>query len=141
MIRSCPTCATKNRIPAARLAEVGRCGRCKSTLGASAEPIDITDVQSFDELIAGATVPVLVDFWAPWCGPCRAVAPEVKSAAAQLATHAVVAKVNTEQLPALASRYQVQAIPNFALFRDGAMVRQQPGAMGSRDLVRWVSTG
>ena len=92
----------------------------------------------FDQLIARARVPVLVDFWAEWCGPCRMVAPEVSRVAHQLAGEVLVAKVNSDDLPELASRYRVQGIPNFVVFRDGQVVRQQAGAMRAADLTRLV---
>ncbi|MCX5747207.1 MAG: thioredoxin domain-containing protein [Proteobacteria bacterium] len=128
----------RNRIPAVRLAEPAKCGRCKATLAATSAPIDIADVAMFDAIVGGAKVPVMVDFWAAWCGPCRMVAPEVKQAAAMLAGRALVLKVDTEALPALASRYRVSGIPNFVVFGDGALAQQQAGAMRAADLVRLV---
>lgn len=101
-------------------------------------PIDVPDRATFDELVRGARVPILIDFWAAWCGPCRMVAPEVKRVAHELAGHALVLKVDTERLPELAARYQVQGIPNFVVIRDGRVVRQQAGAMRARDLARLV---
>ena len=110
MVRTCPSCGAKNRIPAARLMDRAKCGRCKTALEPPREPIDVYDAAMFDEIVAGAPVPVLVDFWAEWCGPCRMVAPEVKKVAEDLAGRAVVLKVDTEALPQVAGRYGIQAI-------------------------------
>jgi thioredoxin 2 len=139
VLRTCPSCGGTNRIPAAHLTDTGRCGRCKTALPPVAAPIDITDAATFDDIIGNAKAPILVDFWAAWCGPCKMVAPEVARAASELAGRAIVLKVDTERLPALAARYKVQSIPNFAVFRDGTMVRQQPGAMGHSALERLVA--
>lgn len=138
MLRVCPDCGAKNRVPAARLHEKGVCGRCKAALPASSSPMDVPDVKTFDEIIASAHVPVLVDFWAEWCGPCRMVAPEVAALANHQSGKVIVLKVNTEQLPALAARYRVQGIPNFALFSGGQLLRQQAGAMREAGLQRFL---
>lgn len=138
MLRTCSACGSTNRIPAAHLHETGRCGRCKAALPASAAPIDVPDRATFDAIIGGARVPILIDFWAAWCGPCRMVAPEVARVAGQLAGRALVLKVDTERLPELAQRYRVQGIPNFVVIRDGRVVRQQAGALRAPDLARLV---
>ncbi|MEZ4366255.1 MAG: thioredoxin domain-containing protein [Kofleriaceae bacterium] len=138
MTRSCPSCGAANRIPPARLADVARCGRCKAALPAATAPLDVPDVATFDAIVGAARVPVLVDFWAAWCGPCKMVAPEVARAATELAGRALVLKVDTERLPSLAARYQIQGIPNFVVFVGGRVVHQQAGAVRAVELVRWT---
>jgi len=138
MRRVCSECKAINRIPVHHLADAGKCGKCHATLPPHAAPIDVSSNSEFEEIVAGARVPVLVDFWATWCGPCRAVAPEVKKAAHNLAGRAVVVKVDTDALVELARRYQISSIPNFAVFQGGRLVRQRAGAVDARQLERFA---
>jgi thioredoxin 2 len=137
VIRKCSHCGRSNRIPAAHLADTGRCGACKSPLPPMDEPI-AADAALFDEIVREAGVPVLVDFWADWCGPCHMAAPEVARAAKEMAGKAVVLKVDTERVPELAARYNVRGIPNFAIFSNGELVRQQAGVADAEQLKSWL---
>jgi thioredoxin 2 len=137
MIRACPSCDAKNRVPAAHLTDMGKCGKCKDPLPPVAHPID-ADPETFQEVVSGAKAPVLVDFWASWCGPCRMVAPEVVKTAQEMAGEAIVIKVDTERHPELAQRFNVQGIPNFVVLRNGKVVLQQAGAVRTDQMQEWL---
>ena len=132
----CPACSAVNRIPAARLAEKPSCGKCRQPLFIG-KPVELTD-QSFETQVSRSDIPVVVDFWAPWCGPCKMMAPAFELAAAQLEPKFRLAKLNTDQQQATAARFRIQSIPTLALFQNGREVARQPGAMGTADIVRWV---
>ena len=137
MIRICSNCGKSNQVPTEHLAEVGRCGVCRAELPPLGEPIE-TDPETFDRIISGARVPILVDFWAAWCGPCRMAAPEVEKVAAEMAGRAVVLKVDTEKWPVLAHRFHVMTVPNFVVFRNGSVAFQQPGLVDCQQMAAWL---
>ena len=136
-IRSCPACGAQNRIPARHLSSTGKCGACKGELPPLGQPIDV-DEAGFDEIVAAAKVPVLVDFWAEWCGPCKMAAPEVKEFAREMAGRAIVLKVDTDENQSLGARYRIQSIPTFMVFRDGELVVQQAGVAPRATMRRWI---
>jgi thioredoxin 2 len=136
LIVVCPHCHAANRLPAARLAEGGTCGKCKAPLF-SGEPVTL-GAANFDAHAARSDIPLLVDFWAPWCGPCRSMAPAFAQAAQQLEPEFRLGKVNTEEEQQLAARFGIRSIPTLALFRNGHEVARQAGAMDAASLIRWV---
>lgn len=134
MIVDCASCSKPNRVPAARLRDHARCAACKTPLLPLSHAIPITSAQDFDDLIGQSPEPVLVDFWAAWCGPCRAVAPELEKIAGQRAGNLVVAKVDTDALPEVAGRFGIRSIPTMLLFRGGKEARRLSGAMSAGEI-------
>lgn len=132
----CPHCHTTNRVQSADLAKAPDCGSCHKVLF-TGQPVNL-DEAAFDRHITRNQIPVLIDFWAPWCGPCLQMAPAYQQAAAQLEPAVRVAKVDTEAARNLGARFNIRSIPTLALFVNGREVARQPGAMGAADIVRWT---
>jgi len=135
---SCPSCGSTNRLTYRTLERQARCGKCHTTLAAPSHPIEVP-TGFFDALISSSSVPVVVDFWAPWCGPCHAMAPEFEKAAQRLAGKALAIKVNTEAEPELGERFGIRSIPTLAVFRRGREVTRVAGARPAADIERLVS--
>lgn len=129
LLLACPSCGKRNRLKYEGLGQTFRCAQCKNELPSPGEPIDIKSDLVFDALTKRSALPVLVDFWAPWCGPCKMVAPEVRKVAAETRGEVLVVKVNTEELPNLAQRFRVTAIPTMSIFKGGREIAHQAGAM------------
>jgi len=134
VIITCAACGQKNRLAYERMADPVRCGRCKQMLGLPGEPIEIRDSAAFDRLVARSPLPVVVDYWAPWCGPCRMVAPELQRVAARRAGRVVVAKVNTDELADLGQRFNIRSIPTLAIFAGGREVSRVVGVRPAAEI-------
>ncbi len=132
----CPGCTAVNRIPVARMADDPKCGKCQQSLFLG-KPLELTS-SNFQTQISRNDIPVVVDFWAEWCGPCKMMAPAFEQAAAQLEPTARLAKLNTETEQDIAARFRIQSIPTIALFKNGQEVARQAGAVGAADIIRWV---
>lgn len=138
VVVSCPHCGQKNRLAYGRLGDPVRCPMCKGDIAAPSAPIDVPSVHVFDALIERSSLPVVVDYWAAWCGPCRMVAPELVKVAAQSSGRLIVVKVDTEQLPELATRYRIQSIPMMAIFHRGHEQARTVGARPARDILAFI---
>lgn len=134
----CPHCDAVNRIPEHKLADQPRCGRCKEALF-TGTPVELTD-QTFDKHLRRNDIPLVVDFWAPWCGPCKMMAPHFKTVASQLEPRLRFAKLNTEQAQRVAAQYNIRSIPTVAIFRGGREVARQAGAMDATRLSQWIQS-
>jgi len=140
LLLDCPHCGKRNRLKFEGLGQTFRCAQCKNELPSPREPIDLKSDLVFDALTSRSVLPVLVDFWAPWCGPCKMVAPEILKVANESAGRLVVAKVNTEELPSLGRRFRVTAIPTMMLFKRGTEVARQAGAMPAPAIRQFIAS-
>ena len=136
MLIVCPHCASINRVPPERLQQDPQCGSCHQAL-LTDHPVELAD-SSFERFVSKSELPVIVDFWAPWCGPCRMMAPQFEHAASLLKGRAVLAKVNSDDNPQASVRNRIRSIPTLLLFQAGHEAKRQSGAMSAQDLVRWA---
>ena len=134
----CSHCSAVNSIPSARLGDKPKCGKCKQALF-TGKPIELTD-SNFAKVVNKSGVPVVVDFWAEWCGPCKMMGPAFSDASSQLEPNVILAKLNTETAQQTAGRFNIRSIPSLVMFKDGKEVARQAGAMSAQQIVQWVNS-
>jgi thioredoxin 2 len=139
VVVTCASCGKRNRLAFERLGDAVRCGECKASLTAPGVPIEVHKTEDFDRLVASSSLPVVVDYWAPWCGPCRMVAPELQKVAAHQAGQVVVVKVNTDELSDLGQRFNIRSIPTLAIFAGGKEIARTTGARPAPEIESFVA--
>ena len=139
VIVACGACGKKNRLAYERLGDAVQCGQCKQPISAPGEPIELRHTADFDRLVAKSSLPVVVDYWAPWCGPCRMVAPELQKVAARQAGQAIVVKVNTDELSDLGQRFGIRSIPTLAVFAGGREAARESGARPAEEIEAFIA--
>jgi thioredoxin 2 len=139
VVVTCASCGKHNRLAFARLGDAVRCGECKIPLTAPGVPIEVHKTDDFDRLVANSSLPIVVDYWAPWCGPCRMVAPELQKVAAHQAGQVVVVKVNTDELSDLGQRFNIRSIPTLAIFAGGKEIARTTGARPAPEIETFIA--
>jgi thioredoxin 2 len=136
----CGSCGQKNRVAYSHLGDTAKCGRCKHELSATTTPLEVNSTADFERLVAQSSIPIVVDYWAPWCGPCRMVAPELAKVAARSAGKFLVVKVNTDALPDLGERFRIRSIPTMAIFSGGREATRTTGARPAAEIEQFIAT-
>jgi thioredoxin 2 len=136
----CSSCGQKNRVAYSHLRDTVKCGRCKHELSATTTPLEVSSTADFERLVAQSSIPIVVDYWAPWCGPCRMVAPELAKVAARSGGKFLVVKVNTDALPDLGERFRIRSIPTMAIFSGGRESTRTTGARPAAEIEQFIAT-
>jgi thioredoxin 2 len=137
---TCATCGQKNRVAFEKLGHTARCGQCHQDIQAASTPLEVGTTADFDRLIAHSEVPIVVDYWAPWCGPCRMVAPELEKVAKRAAGRFMVVKVNTDVLTDIGDRHRIRSIPTLAVFSQGQEVTRTAGARPAPEIEAFITS-